>query len=168
LLKYSQAISESKAFGYFRKDVRGKRFSHACLFVTPDTAIKDSLIKLACAEIFCDNAPACLSCPDCRRVVNRSHPDVHYFPAVGGKITVADIDALVSEINVMSYSGDERAFVIDCAETMQPASQNKLLKTLEDAPDNSVIMLFASTDAGLLPTVKSRVKTFRLAPFTAE
>ena len=167
MLKYSKAISEDRAFCYFRRDVLNKRFSHACLFVTPDTAIRDSLIKLACAEIFCDKTPACMACPECRKVIDRSHPDVHYYPASGTKITVADADALVSDINVLSYSGGYRAYVIDYAETMQQPSQNKLLKTLEDAPEDSVIMLFASSDAGLLPTVRSRVKTFIIGAFTA-
>ena len=48
------------------------------------------------------------------------------------------------------------------------AAQNKLLKTLGEAPKNVVILLGATNAYALLPAVRSRVKALEIPPFTAE
>ncbi|MDR3319001.1 MAG: hypothetical protein LBS99_06135 [Clostridiales bacterium] len=168
LVKYADAVRRSPAFGVLSADIAGGRLNHTYLFVTADEAAKESLIKLTAAELFCARHPACLKCADCIRALSGAHPDLHRYPEKGAKIVVADIDALVADISVMSYSGGCRVYVLDKAETMNIQAQNKLLKTLEETPDNAVILIFAANDSCMLPTVKSRVRTIRMGAFAFE
>ena len=57
-------------------------------------------------------------------------------------------------------------FVLVGAENMTAEAQNKILKTLEEPPRNVCILIGATTDNALLPTVKSRVKRLDVPPFS--
>ena len=60
--------------------------------------------------------------------------------------------------------GGRRIAIIDAADDMNPAAANALLKVLEEPPAGAVILLVAHQPAGLLPTIRSRCRTLRLAP----
>jgi DNA polymerase-3 subunit delta' len=64
--------------------------------------------------------------------------------------------------------GAARVFVIEHAESMADPSSNALLKTLEEAPPTSHIVLVTSRPAGLLPTIRSRCQAVRFAPLAPD
>ena len=95
-----------------------------------------------------------------------SATDCVFYPKDGDKIKTADSDDLVSKTIVKPIENDLRLFVLCGAENMTAEAQNKILKTLEEPPENVCILIGASSDATILPTVKSRVKRLDIPPFS--
>jgi DNA polymerase III delta prime subunit len=92
--------------------------------------------------------------------------DVFWLKRQDGKteIVVADIERFIAQAGLASVSG-KKLFIVFEADTMNSAAQNKLLKTIEDAPDTTTVLFLAKTDSTILPTLKSRcVTTYKQSP----
>lgn len=89
-----------------------------------------------------------------------SSPDFKYITKKDDKkdIIVEQIrKELIDDIYISPISGDRKVYIIDDAETLNVASQNSLLKTLEEPPKYAVIILISSNINSFLPTIISRV-----------
>lgn len=95
------------------------------------------------------------------------HPDAGLVRATGAVIKVDQIRELERETNFRPYEGRARVFLIDEAERMNDQSASALLKTLEEMPATSHVILLTSRLDALLPTVRSRCQAIRFAPLTA-
>lgn len=121
----------------------------------------------------------CNACESCRAVESRNHPDLHiitkelirYHDKTGkskgttmsiavirGEITGSnDPDNPVeSKIYKRSFRGRGKWFIVDEADLMEPPAQNALLKTLEEPPPDSFLVLVTSSPQELLSTIRSR------------
>jgi DNA polymerase III delta prime subunit len=78
--------------------------------------------------------------------------------------SIVDIRRLIDEVNLAPFSSENKAFIIDDAERMLPTSSNALLKTLEEPPKNTLIILVTSSPEKLLPTIISRCQQVRFCP----
>ncbi len=84
-----------------------------------------------------------------------------------GKIGIYQIKTLQEELSLDGYyHGKSRVIVIDPADQMTSEAQNALLKTLEEPPQNTFIILIATDSELLLPTVRSRVQSVYFAPLS--
>ncbi len=108
------------------------------------------------------------TCPDCRRVMQGSHPDVIVEKPEKGRIRIDRIRALQQFFAYAPMEGRCRVALIDDAHLMNPAAQNALLKTLEEPPPKRVIVLVTSNASVLLPTVLSRCRRIRFGPLARE
>lgn len=91
-----------------------------------------------------------------------SSPDYRYICKREDKkdIVIEQIrNELIDDIFQVPVSGDKKVYIIDDAECLNVASQNALLKTLEEPPKYVVIILISSNTSSFLTTVISRVKT---------
>ena len=151
----------------FRDRQEGK-INHAYLLVCRDAALAREYLKALAKLIMCEKGDICGECRACRLIEKEAFADCEFYPEDGGKITADGIDRIVSEkCFVKPLEADMRIFAIAGAEKMNPPSQNKLLKTLEEPPKNVCILLGASGEYALLPTVKSRVKRLEIPLFSA-
>jgi hypothetical protein len=101
----------------------------------------------------------------CKLIGEESYADCTFYPREGAKILTADIDDLLSQTYIKPIENKTRLFVLSNVENMNGAAQNKILKTLEEPPANVCILMGATMDYSLLPTVKSRVKRIDVPPF---
>ena len=86
-------------------------------------------------------------------------------PLAGKKeISIQQIREFERELNYRSFTGKRKIMIVDPATLMNLASQNALLKTLEEPPQDSLIILIAPSAGGLLPTVRSRCLRISFAP----
>lgn len=92
--------------------------------------------------------------------------DATFIPEEDKKITVADIDLLIADSIVKPFEADKRLFVLCLNEPMSPDAQNKLLKTLEEPPENVYILIGALNETAILPTIKSRVRKLTIPPYS--
>lgn len=97
-------------------------------------------------------------------------PDLYTFSPEGksGMHSIQAIRRLIDEVNLAPFSSDKKAFIIDDAERMLPTSANALLKTLEEPPKNTLIILITSAPERLLATIVSRSQAVRFCPLTNE
>jgi DNA polymerase-3 subunit delta' len=94
------------------------------------------------------------------------HPDLRWIEAPEGKqaIGIEQIRELVGELSLTSYAGGGKAAVIDPANAMTTNAANSLLKTLEEPPGDTLIVLIADRTGHLPATIFSRCQRINFAP----
>lgn len=125
------------------------------------TAAADLAAGLLCPQ---PNGP-CGVCPSCKRASAGSHPDLIWLkesePSKGVKLE--QVRQLRAQSFLRPSEAPFKVFVIPQADRLNLPSQNALLKVLEE-PASSVFVLLCENREAMLQTVRSRCKTFRLAP----
>ena len=129
------------------------------------TAAADLAAGLLCGK---EDAP-CGVCPSCKRAAAGSHPDLMWLTeAEAGKgVKLEQVRQLRAQSFLRPSEAPFKVFVIPQADRLNPPSQNALLKVLEE-PATSVFILLCENREAMLQTVRSRCKTFRLAPLSEQ
>jgi DNA polymerase-3 subunit delta' len=110
------------------------------------------------------SADFCDSCESCRKIDSGTHPDVRLYQADGQFIKIDQMRTLSREVFYCPFEGRRRVFVIDEADRMKPEAANSILKTLEEPPESSILILVTAKPNDLLPTIRSRCQVFRFLP----
>lgn len=160
------------------------RLSHGYLFLGPEGIGKRTLARGLAQALFCREhaeaeLAACGHCPSCRQVVAGTHPDLFEIGCPEGKRELP-IDLIVGakerrgreglchDISLRPMESDRRIAIIDDAHTMNEESANALLKTLEEPPEGSILILIAPEIEPLLPTIRSRCQPLWFSPLPVE
>lgn len=155
--KYKALVQSSEAYAQLKRDVK-KGLSHAYLLVSPDRLGLDMLADLFVAEA--------AGVPDgYRRAAAGTLTDVVTLPETDEKVTVKDVDFLTETAYITPTELDRKFYVIGYGETMNEPAQNKLLKTLEEPPRVTVVIIKTASLTAMLPTVRSRCRVIELKPF---
>ena len=150
---------------------------HAILLAGPGGVGKTTLaLDLAAALLCVDPDPGarpCRACRACRALEHGNHPDLHRLAPVGAGAVIPigggdqrGVRDLVGELSLMPVEGGPRVAVIEAAERLTEDAQSALLKTLEEPPRGTVLILCAEDDERLLPTIRSRCVKLRLGPLS--
>lgn len=125
------------------------------------TAAADLAAGLLCPQ---PNGP-CGVCPSCKRASAGSHPDLIWLKESepGKGVKLEQVRQLRAQSFLRPSEAPFKVFVIPQADRLNLPSQNALLKVLEE-PASSVFVLLCENREAMLQTVRSRCKTFRLAP----
>ncbi len=107
---------------------------------------------------------SCDQCVSCHAVDSGSHPDIHLISPDGTQIKIGQIRELQNSISYKPLIGSRKWFLIDEADAMNPEAANSFLKTLEEPPDHSTLILITARPQALLPTVLSRCQSVRFSP----
>ncbi|MDH7555264.1 MAG: DNA polymerase III subunit delta' [Spirochaetota bacterium] len=128
-------------------------------------------VKLA-KTMLCASGNACGACPSCKQIDHATHPDVIIIePNEKGNIPIGSdeqegsIRWLIGRVNLASLS-QKRVIIINDAHCMNIQSQNALLKTIEEPPAHTFIILISSERNQLLPTIHSRVTEYVFHPLS--
>ena len=118
---------------------------------------------------------ACDRCPSCTKIEQNIHPD--FFLLTPSKSTptareaIIKIDAvrdLQSRLGYLPYEGRTKVAIIDSVEKMNLQACNSFLKTLEEPPSSTVLILISARPNQLLPTLVSRCQGIRFHPLPPE
>ena len=98
------------------------------------------------------------------------HPDLHLVQREEEKrdIPATAIRDLIQKLQLKSYAGGKKIAIIDDAHRMNIAASNAFLKTLEEPPGDSLIILISHCPQVLLPTIISRCQTFNFSELNKE
>jgi DNA polymerase-3 subunit delta' len=107
---------------------------------------------------------SCGQCPSCLAVDSGSHPDLQAVRPDGVQIKIGQIRDLQNSIVFKPMTGTRKWFLMDEADAMNPEAANCFLKTLEEPPDHSVLILISARPQALLPTILSRCQAVRFSP----
>lgn len=111
---------------------------------------------------------ACGTCRSCERIARGLHVDVLLVaPDEKASIKIDVVRDVLSRTSFRPFEGRRRVVLVREAETLEPSSQNALLKSLEEPPPGTVFILTTAVPGALLPTVKSRSMTLRFGPLAA-
>ena len=109
-----------------------------------------------------ESRDSCGVCTACLRIARGAHPDVIVVsPGDNASIKIEQVRDVIDRAGYKPFEGRRRVVIIDEADTMAPAAQNALLKTLEEPPPSSVFILVTARPDMLLATVQSRCPRLR-------
>ncbi len=132
--------------------------THAWLITGPPGSGRSTLAHAFAAALIAEPGDE----PAMRQVLAGTHPDLAALRTEGVIITIKDARALVERSYFSPSLGRYRVIVMEDADRMSERTSNVLLKALEEPPERTVWVLCAPSDADLLPTIRSRVRTLRL------
>ena len=151
------------------RDFAENRLAHGLLFTGAPGIGKKTFARLLAQALLCtgEGEKPCGQCRDCRRFLDGAHPDA-LIPTPAPREKTIKIEALRDTINALSHhsmGGGRRVVLIENAERMTPQAQNCLLKTLEEAEDQTYFLLTTDLEAQMLPTIRSRCRIVRMQPW---
>jgi DNA polymerase-3 subunit delta' len=179
---------QPRATDALRAALHAKQVHHAWLFYGPEGVGKElAALKLAQA-LTCPEAPweGCGTCSSCKRLEKRNHPDVTWLMpeeelvtrGLAGRsdfdhtpsrdIRIEQVRKLQERLSFRALESAHKVALIVTAHAMNPPAQNALLKTLEEPPRDTIIILVSSAPDKLLPTIRSRCSKAQFGPLPAE
>ena len=131
------------------------RFAHAYLVTGARGSGKKELAQTLCARLL-----------DCREDRVPSHPDVHWIApeSKSRQLSVEQIRGLEQKLRMRSLSGGKKFAVLQDADRLGTQAANAFLKTLEEPPADTHILLITEQPEQLLDTILSRCVQVSLRP----
>ena len=143
------------------------RFPHALLFEGIKGVGKRHFAFQLAQMLLCQGEPTesgiCHSCPSCEWFLSGTHPDFVLLEPDEGKklISIDSIRLNAEKVFKTSHQNGYRILIIEPADAMTIGAANSLLKTLEEPPELTLLMLLTDKPALLLPTIRSRASRLR-------
>ncbi|MBN1527051.1 MAG: DNA polymerase III subunit delta' [Candidatus Omnitrophica bacterium] len=164
---------QDSAISLLKRSIANGRVAHAYIFLGPSGVGKFTTALAFAQALNCAGAKAgegCGVCAPCRKILKSNHPDVLAVRPEkdSTSIKIDQMRELIRNISLRPYEGKRKVYVIDGAEAMTPETSNALLKTLEEPPPDSVLILVAENLENLFSTVVSRSQVVRFFPLGAD
>jgi DNA polymerase-3 subunit delta' len=162
---------QASAVALLQRAVALDRLAHAYAFIGP-TGVGRGLAALALAQAALCPARGCGTCAVCRRVAAGQHPDCQVIaptaprdnPKGAPMIRIEQVRELERTAALAPFEGNRKVFVLDDAERMTLPTAQALLKTLEEPPPRTHLVLILANPRALPPTVLSRCQRVRFRP----
>ncbi len=164
----------------FRRAIGRGRLASSFLFAGPAGIGKLTFALKLAQALLCQTRPEsaldpCGTCPSCAQVAAGTHPDLEMVAKPDEKsfipveLLIGDREhrrreGLCHNIGIKPSLGGRRIAVIDDADYLNAEGANALLKTLEEPPPRSLLILIGTTPAKQLPTIRSRCQLIRFRP----
>jgi len=160
----------------FARAVRRGRLAHAYLFTGPAGVGKRLFAVELAKALLCEAPPAdgslraCDRCAACVQVEAGTHPDFAYArrPDDAHEFPIELMREVCKSFALKSARGRGRVVILDDVDDLNEESSNCFLKTLEEPPPRSVLILIGSSPDRQLATIVSRCQVVRFAPLSAE
>jgi DNA polymerase-3 subunit delta' len=164
-------VGQPAAVALLRRAIALDRLAHAYAFVGPP-GVGRRLTAVAFAQAALCAARGCGTCAACRRVAAGQHPDCQVIapspprdnPKGAPMIRIEEIRALERTAALAPFEGGRKVLVLDDAERMTLPTAQALLKTLEEPPPRTHLVLVLANPRALPPTVLSRCQRVRFRP----
>ncbi len=155
---FDEVLGNGRVKKILRLALQRNRVPNSLIFSGPEGVGKKSLARVLAQAINCERekADACGVCPTCRAIAGCRLPDVWEIKPEGQEIKIEQMRALKQAAYLRPMIARKRVFIIEEAEKMNEPAANSLLKTLEEPPLFSHIILLTSNPHLLLPTILSR------------
>jgi DNA polymerase III subunit delta' len=177
-MSFDRILGQTQPKQTLKNALQNNSMAHAYLFYGQESIGKKyTAIELAktlnCAES--TENESCDKCLSCRKIENRTHPDFFFIEPVKSTptareetIKVEPIRELQRKLAFLPYEGKVKVAVIDDADLMNLQAANSFLKTLEEPPSATMLVLISSHPFKLLPTLISRCQAIKFQPLSPE
>jgi DNA polymerase-3 subunit delta' len=108
----------------------------------------------------------CDECPSCKKIDAGIYPDFLFIEPESGLIRIEEIRAIDDMLSLKPFEGRWKVVIVDEAHTMNPYAANAFLKTLEEPPGDSLIILISSNPDRLPDTIRSRCSRLNFTPLS--
>ncbi len=146
---------------------KSENLSHAYIFEGDSCVNKVLIADCFVKAILCENNKGigCDNCSVCHKIEHSNHEDIIYVDSDGKSIKDEAIEELQTRLKKKPFFGERNIAVIKKADSMTLRAQNRLLKTLEEPPKGTIIILLSENIENLVQTILSRCVIFRVNPF---
>lgn len=179
-MNWSSIRSHSEQVQMLRRSLSRGRLAHAYLFAGPPGVGKSRFARIFAQALLCQRhqdeseLEPCEECSNCRQMNAQSHPDFFYvckpedksevpLEVFLGRSEKRGREGLIYDLSLKPMSSDRRIAIIDDANWMNDEGANAMLKTLEEPPPKSVLILIADNLEAILPTIRSRCQLLRFS-----
>jgi DNA polymerase-3 subunit delta' len=156
---FTQLLGQEKAKRLIQRSLAAGRIPHGYMFKGPEGVGKRLFARGVAAAVNCrdlSTVGACGSCTSCKKFRSMNHPDFLVVSPEKGVIKINQIRELTRELTYPPYESDMRVVVLENVHTMRREAANSLLKTLEEPPENNLLILTAESSQEILATLTSR------------
>lgn len=183
-MKWNDLVGHQRQKEWFDLAVQRGRLANTFLFLGPDGVGKRAFARLLAKSLLCHRSPSghlqpCGTCEDCAQVNAMTHPDLIEVTKPEDKsnipleLIIGPDDArrtsgLIHDIGLKPYSGKRKIAILDDADALATEGANALLKTLEEPPPDSLLILMSVSLQKQLPTIRSRCQIIRFQPLSDE
>ena len=169
---FQDIIGQEQIKEHMRNALITGKVSHAYIINGEKSSGKEFIARVFAMTLQCEKGGVepCQECHSCKQALSDNHPDIirviHEKP---NTISVDDIRLQVNnDVAIKPYSSSRKIYIINEAEKMTVQAQNALLKTLEEPPEYTVILLLTANVNSLLPTILSRCVVLNMKPVPDE
>ncbi|OEG70211.1 hypothetical protein ATZ36_05605 [Candidatus Endomicrobiellum trichonymphae] len=180
---FENILGQQKIKKIISNQIKSGKIAHAYIFMGQD-GVGKRLIAVEFAKILnCSandfiktDAGTCGKCISCKKIEKNIHPDLHFIDfsrqaeleedslEKQKTLKVETIRYMQKEVATKIHEGKWKIFIIEPAEKMNAAAANSLLKTLEEPPENTIIILIAKHKETIPQTIFSRAQTLFFQP----
>jgi len=172
-MSFAQMTGNRSAVDRLRNMVAKSRVPSSLLLSGPEGAGKLQAATNLAKALNCQKGgkgkdDACDDCPSCARIDQGGYSDVRRIgpEGPGGQVKAEAVRQVVAESPYRPFEGKHRVYIFENADRMNPTAANTLLKTLEEPPPWTVLVLLTSHEAAMLPTLLSRCQKIRFLPLS--
>src|SRR5215467_6057224 len=169
-MSFAKLIGNQRNKEILQRLLKNGRINSTLIFAGPDGVGKRQFALAFAKAVNCQRAPAgayamdgCEECSVCRRVDAGGYGDVTVIRPDGQFIKIAQTREMAEEVYFRPREGRQRFFIVDEADRLREEAANSLLKTLEEPPSTSTIMLMTARPDALFLTIRSRAQRLNFA-----
>lgn len=175
---------QPRALDALKGALRTGSVHHAYLFGGPEGVGKELAAVAFAQALLCPEKlnEGCGKCSACVRIEKRNHPDVtvvmpeaelvsrglagrsDFTHVPSRELKVEQVRRLQERLSFRALEGRYKVAIIASAEKLNTQAQNAFLKTLEEPPRDTVLILVAAGVDRLLPTIRSRCSKVHFGP----
>lgn len=162
---------DNKVLDFFKRIKRNNKVAHAYLLEAGEGTDKYGTAKTIAKLFNCPETDApCGKCAVCTKIDEDIHPDVTSVLPSGPSraIKIAQIREVQKNLQYKPFEGSRKICIIENADSMNVEAANSLLKTLEEPPVQTTLILTTSRKEKLLQTIISRCQSVSIFPLSAE
>lgn len=172
---FENILGQPEVRRFLRSSIKQGIVSHAYLFAGPAGSNKTLAAYAFAQALLCPAKEAgsaggqCGRCDVCTRVMRKKHPDVRYFcPEGANGYLIEQVRDIVADTALAPIQASRKIYILDRVDLLGSAAANAFLKTLEEPPEDVLLILLGRTCESVLPTIVSRcqVVPFRHIPAT--
>lgn len=140
-------------------DKNADMLNHAYILSSADTILLDSYAIFVAQDICCENTNApCMQCLHCQKIMHGNMVDLCIYPKSEKSLVVEDISNIVVDSYIRPMDNKYKIYILKNFDLCTIQGQNKLLKTLEEPPQNVIFLLTCTNADAILTTIRSRAK----------
>jgi len=168
-MAFKDIIGHSKPITLLQRAIKNEKVVNSYLFLGSEGIGKRYVAlqfakTLNCLGEEAERGDACDRCSSCKKIDHALHPDILLIEPIGQGIRKEQVIEMQRELAYRPYEGKHRVCILTAADRMAHDIPNTLLKTLEEPPLHTVIILLANNSRLILPTILSRCQLIRFNP----